>query len=109
MSKRPASNATPCCADGQSGDSMAADARQAFGALMRATGAPGALDGRTKELINFALVLLARCSPCVAAHLAKARQMGITQAELDEAAWCAVAMGGAPVRVFYEEALKPKC
>ncbi len=31
--------------------------------------------------------------------------MGITQAQLDEAAWCAVAMGGAPVRMFYLEAI----
>ena len=29
--------------------------------------------------------------------------MGITREELDEAAWCAVAMGGAPVRMFYQE------
>jgi hypothetical protein len=32
--------------------------------------------------------------------------MGITQAELDEAAWCAIAMGGAPVRMFYEQAVR---
>jgi len=32
--------------------------------------------------------------------------MGISRAELDEAAWCAVAMGGAPIRMFYEEILE---
>jgi ribosomal protein S11 len=37
------------------------------------------------------------------ASAVKARKMGITQQELDEAAWCAVAMGGAPVRMFYQE------
>ena len=73
---------------------------------MRASGADGVIDARTKELINFALVLAARCEPCVVVHLAKARKMGITQAELDEVAWCAVAMGGAPVRMFYSEAMK---
>ena len=31
----------------------------------------------------------------------------MTQAELDEAAWCAIAMGGAPVRMFYQEATAP--
>ena len=25
------------------------------------------------------------------------------QAELDEAAWCAIALGGAPVKMFYQE------
>jgi hypothetical protein len=29
--------------------------------------------------------------------------MGITPEQLDEAAWLAVAMGGAPVRMFYLE------
>jgi len=35
-----------------------------------------------------------------------AREMGLTQAELDEAAWCAIAMGGAPVKMFYQESLR---
>ena len=73
---------------------------------MRSTGQAGAIDEQTKELINFALVVMARCEPCVQAHLAKARKMGITQEQLDEAAWCATAMGGAPVRMFYMDMLK---
>ncbi len=93
------------CCNISAGDS-GGDSLQAFGALMRSTGQSGAIDGRTKELINFALVLMARCDPCVQAHLAKARKMGITQEELDEIAWCATAMGGAPVRMFYMEMLK---
>jgi hypothetical protein len=32
--------------------------------------------------------------------------MGISRGELDEAAWCATAMGGAPVRMFYQEVLE---
>ena len=97
-----------CCADvfGQPADAATTEeAKRAFGALMRASGAAGDIDARTKELINFALVVLSRCAPCLAAHLNKARKMGITQAELDEAVWCAVAMGGAPVKMFYEESL----
>ena len=77
---------------------------KAFGALMRASGSGGAIDEKTKELINLALVILARCEPCFEAHVKKARKMGFTQAQLDEAAWCAIAMGGAPVRMFYMEA-----
>jgi len=47
-----------------------------------------------------------RCQPCFEAHFRKAREMGITQAELDEAAWCAIAMGGAPVKMFYADSLE---
>jgi AhpD family alkylhydroperoxidase len=59
-----------------------------------------------KELILFSLVLYHRCHPCFDTHYQKARELGITQAELDEAAWCAIAMGGAPVRMFYQECLR---
>ena len=32
--------------------------------------------------------------------------MGISPAELDQIAWLAVSMGGAPVMMFYKEAVK---
>jgi selenide,water dikinase len=99
-----------CCADifdakpGAPGS--AAETQQAFGALMRSVQTAGALSGKAKELILFSLVLYSRCHPCFDAHYQKARELGITQAELDEAAWCAIAMGGAPVRMFYQECLR---
>jgi AhpD family alkylhydroperoxidase len=77
-----------------------------FGELMRSVSSAGTLDERTKELIAFACVLVARCERCLAAHMKKALAMGISQEELDEAAWCAIAMGGAPVRMFYEAGKK---
>ena len=55
--------------------------------------------------ILFSLVVASRCQPCFEAHFRRARELGITQAELDEAAWCAIAMGGAPVKMFYQESL----
>ena len=76
---------------------------RAFGMLMRTTSAGGAVDERTKLLINIALVTLQRCGPCLKSHLAKARRLGVSQAEIDEAVWCAIAMGGACVKVFYDE------
>ena len=98
-----------CCADvfgdAEAASSTSADAMRTFGAFIRAAGAKGALDEKTKELINFALVVFAKCAPCIAAHSKKAKQMGITQTELDEAVWCAVAMGGAPTRMFYLDAM----
>ncbi len=98
-----------CCADvfGQSANqSTLGETQEAFGALMRAVQAPGALDEKAKELILFALVLQSRCAPCFDAHYAKAIELGISRAQLDEAAWCAIAMGGAPVRMFYQESLR---
>lgn len=98
-------HAAGCCADaGKQG--TAGEITRTFGAFMRATTSAGVLDARTKELITFSLVVLCRCAPCLQAHLRKAKEMGISEAELDEAAWCAVAIGGAPVKMFYEEGKK---
>jgi AhpD family alkylhydroperoxidase len=98
-----------CCAGVSQTSSVpgsAAEAQRAFGAMMRAVQAGGVLDVKVKELIQFSLVLLSRCGACFEAHYEKARAMGLTQAELDEAAWCAIVMGGAPVRMFYQEQLR---
>ncbi len=101
-----------CCADifeaKTPSTTTTPDAQRAFGALLHAAQAPGALDARTKELILFGLVVYSRCAPCLVAHQQKARNLGLTQAELDEAAWCAIAMGGAPVRMFYQEGARGK-
>jgi len=99
-----------CCADifdvkpGASG--TAPETQKAFGAMLRSVQAAGALSEKAKELILFSLVVYSRCQPCFDAHFQKARELGLTQAELDEAAWCAIAMGGAPVRMFYQECLR---
>jgi selenide, water dikinase len=101
-----------CCADvfgaqaGQSGSAQ--ESQKAFGAFMRSVQTAGALSAKAKELIAFSLVVYSRCHPCFDAHYAKARELGLTQAELDEAAWCAIAMGGAPVKMFYQECLRRK-
>ena len=100
-------HAADCCAhifEAKTASTTTPDAQRAFGALLGAVQAPGNLDARTKELILFSLAVYSRCAPCFAAHRQKARDLGLTQAELDEAAWCAIAMGGAPVRMFYQEA-----
>ena len=107
------SDSTPhhdaCCAEvfqNETGSGSASESQRAFGALMRSVQSAGALDEKTKELILFSLVVCSRCQPCFEAHFRKARDMGIPQAELDEAAWCAIALGGAPVKMFYQECLK---
>jgi AhpD family alkylhydroperoxidase len=97
-----------CCADvfDATSPSTAAETQKAFATFMRAVQSGGTIDEKTKELILFSLVLQSRCKPCFAAHYQRAQELGLTQAELDEAAWCAIAMGGAPVRMFYQECLK---
>ncbi|HEU5396923.1 MAG TPA: carboxymuconolactone decarboxylase family protein, partial [Verrucomicrobiae bacterium] len=85
--------------------SSVSDSQTAMGALLQSVQAPGVLDAKTKELILFSLVVASRCQPCFEAHFRRARELGVTPPELDEAAWCAIAMGGAPVKIFYQENL----
>ncbi len=98
-----------CCAEsfeknGPSG--KATEAQKGFANFMRAVQADGALSEKSKELILFALVLQSRCAGCFDAHYERAVELGLTRAELDETAWCAISMGGAPVRMFYQESLR---
>lgn len=72
-----------------------------FGELLASVTATGKIDKRVKELIVFSLVVLQRCESCVDLHYTKALGMGITKEELDEAAWCAILIGGAPVKMCY--------
>jgi selenide,water dikinase len=103
----------PCCSGGKSDESCCcgseaaaatgvADTQAKFKAFMAASGRPGALDVATKQAVAIALSVYARCDPCVRAHIRKARQMGFTQEEIDEAAWMGIAFGGSPVMMFYE-------
>jgi AhpD family alkylhydroperoxidase len=95
-----------CCAEvfqNEAATGSAAESQKAFAALIKSVQSAGALDAKTKELVLFSLVVSSRCQPCFDAHFRKARSLGIPQAELDEAAWCAIALGGAPVKMFFLE------
>jgi selenide,water dikinase len=97
-----------CCAEGHGGPAAraagteeASDIEAVFRAFMGAVNKPGALDAYTKQVVSIALSILAKCEPCTKLHVAKARQMGITHQEIDEAAWMAIAFGGSPTKMFY--------
>jgi len=96
-----------CCPEGRDGAAAAVTGvtatRQKFQEFMKEAGRPGALDAATKEAMALALSVLARCEPCIKMHIAKARQMGFSQDEIDEAAWTAIAFGGSPAMMFYEK------
>ena len=80
--------------------------QQKYVDFLKSANAPGALDARTKKAIAIALSVLARCEPCVKSHVKKAREMGFSQAEIDEAAWMAISFGGSPTMMFYNETKK---
>ena len=81
---------------------------KAFGEMVASVTGSGKIDKRAKELIIFALVVLQRCEGCIGLHYKKSLDMGITEEELDEAAWCAVLIGGAPVKMYYYEYLNKR-
>jgi AhpD family alkylhydroperoxidase len=49
-----------------------------------------------------ALSVVIRCDPCTRNHIRKARDMGFSQEQIDEAAWMGIAFGGSPVMMFYD-------
>ncbi len=108
LKKVPESSSISCCCDSVDSKNTVSGSVKAFGDLMRSTSGAGSIDERTKELIIFSLVILSRCEGCIDVHYEKAIAMGITRQELDEAAWCAIAMGGAPVKMFYSQYLASK-
>jgi AhpD family alkylhydroperoxidase len=98
-------NAMSCCSDNRAKETpspgKSAESRQKFQEFLHAAGAPGALDGRTKQAVAVALAVLAKCEPCVKSHVKKAREMGFSQDQIDEAAWMAISFGGSPTMMFY--------
>jgi len=97
-----------CCEDhsGPGGQSAnpggnALETQEEFQQFMKAAAAPGALDARTKRAIAIALSVLARCEPCLKTHIKKAREMGFSQEEIDEAGWLAVSFGGCAAMMFF--------
>jgi selenide,water dikinase len=96
-----------CCGDdrtprdGLPAESVAPAAQEKFLDFLKTSGAAGLLDARTKRAVAIALSVHARCEPCLKTHLKKAREMGFSQEEIDEAAWMAIAFGGSPTMMFY--------
>ncbi|MBE0536073.1 MAG: selenide, water dikinase SelD [Phycisphaerae bacterium] len=101
---------TACCAETLAAASTPAagtadesGAQQKFMDFMGQVNRPGGLDAYTKQAISIALSVAQRCEPCVASHIAKAREKGFTEQEIDEAAWMGIAFGGAPCMMFYKQ------
>ncbi len=111
-SSEPSAPSDDCCCPptdaGAVGDAGVAAIEQSFQAFLKRSGSPGALDVATKQSIAIALSVLAQCEPCVKTHLKKARAMGFSQEEIDEAAWMAISFGGSPLMMFWKEVRRTK-
>ncbi|RQS74495.1 carboxymuconolactone decarboxylase family protein [Burkholderia sp. Bp8963] len=60
--------------------------------LHQAGAETGNLDAKTRELIALAVAVTTRCDGCIANHVKKAIELGVSKAELTEALGVAVAM-----------------
>jgi AhpD family alkylhydroperoxidase len=98
-----------CCAEGHNGgapDAGAAGLQLKFQELLASANAPGALDARAKRAIAIALSVLSKCEPCLKMHIREAQEMGMSEEEIDEAAWMGIVFGGSPVMMFYNRVRK---
>ncbi len=94
-----------CCSEppGEKTEDGAADTLGIFTEFMKAANAPGLVDRKSKKLMAIVLSIAHHCQPCLKIHLQGAIQMGITKAEIDEAANLAIAFGGGPAMMFHKE------
>jgi AhpD family alkylhydroperoxidase len=81
------------------------DVMKGFGDMAKAATKPGALDGKTKELIALSLGVAAHCDACIGFHVQALVKLGTTKAELEEALGMAIYMGGGPSLMYAANAL----
>jgi AhpD family alkylhydroperoxidase len=65
----------------------------------------GLLEPKTRELIALAVAVTTRCDSCIANHVKKAIDLGVTQGELAEALGVAVAMNAGAALAFSGRAM----
>jgi AhpD family alkylhydroperoxidase len=71
---------------------LAPDAMAAFQAFDAAAMKDGAIPAKYKELMAIAVALTTQCPYCIEIHTKKAKQIGVTDAEIAEAAMVAAAL-----------------
>jgi AhpD family alkylhydroperoxidase len=76
------------------------DVYAGFRELHAAAFAPGALDGRTKELIALAIGVVEGCDGCIASHAQAAAKAGASRQEAAEAIGVTFLMNGGPATVY---------
>ncbi|MFO1033752.1 MAG: carboxymuconolactone decarboxylase family protein, partial [Hyphomicrobiales bacterium] len=81
------------------------DVMKAFSTLAQAAGKPGALDGKTKELIALGISVAVRCDDCIGFHVKAALAHGATRPEIMEALGMAIYMGAGPSVMYASHVL----
>jgi len=78
---------------------------QGFSAMALAATTPGALDGKTKELIALAIGVATRCDGCIGFHTQALAKLGASRAEVAETLGMAIYMGGGPSLMYAADAI----
>jgi len=68
-----------------------------FFALDTQTYKPGALDGKTKEMLGLVASMVLRCDDCIAYHIGQSRTAGVNRNEFFEVFGVALVVGGSIV------------
>ena len=84
-------------------DAPASDSLELFKDYMKQVNAEGRIDKRAKKLMAIALSVARHCKPCLVIHIRGALSMGISRAEIDEAAGFAISFAGCPAMMLYQE------
>ena len=105
-----------CCAEGAQGGHSASpghiegtdslDAATLFSDFMKKANGEGLIDKRAKKLMAVALSVAQRCEPCMRIQIEGALAMGLSKAEIDEAAWLGIAFAGAPAMMQFNAVRK---
>jgi AhpD family alkylhydroperoxidase len=84
-------------------DQSPATAADQFAGFLRQANQAALIDARSKKLMVIALSVAQRCEPCLKTHMKGALEMGLSKAEIEEAAWLGIAFGGSPAMMLYRE------
>jgi AhpD family alkylhydroperoxidase len=84
----------------------APDVMKAFAAIAQSALVPGALDGKTKELIALGIAVAVRCDDCIGFHVKAALERGASRQEVTEVLGMAIYMGAGPSVMYASHALE---
>jgi AhpD family alkylhydroperoxidase len=84
----------------------APEVMKAFASIAQAASMPGAIDGKTKELIALGIAVAVRCDDCVGFHVKAALERGASRQEVTEVLGMAIYMGAGPSVMYASHALE---
>ncbi len=91
--------------DLRAGDGVT-DVMKAFAAMAQNATKTGALEPKTKELMEVAIGVATRCDDCIAFHARAAVNLGASQEELMETLGLAIYMGAGPSVMYASHAVQ---